>query len=485
MRFTRFWLAGSTLGMLLTSVALAQNADPTLRQPGTIQRTAFQYDDYLSWAPEAGPSASPSDKPAAPKAEAPAPAAAEPGSVAGCATACGSAFDPVCGNGCGGNGCGEKKCRWCACGKLAEPWKLPMPCALKCHDIVIGGWLSGGVYSNAYGDVSNGPLGFRNLSTGSADQLWLYGEKKVNTKDSVFDWGFRTDFLFGMDGPKTQAFGDQSWDFDWDSSRDYGSALPQAYVELGWNDLSVKAGRFYTPIGYEIIPATGRFFYSHSYTCFYAEPFTHTGMLGTYKMSDKMSASLGWVDGWDNGYANRNGASQVIGGLNWTPGERFTLAWYFTAGRNGNGTYGGANGDLYFNSIVATLKMTEKLTYVFQHDYGYNYDLPGDTTAEWYGINQYLLYKLNDCWSVGGRFEWFRDDDGARVTGDGLGRTIANPGNYYEVACGLNYKPHANVTIRPEIRYDTYEGPIVNQRPFDRGQATNQISGGFDVIFTY
>jgi len=394
--------------------------------------------------------------------------------------------DPTCGEaGCGGAGCRERTCRWCRCGTLADPWTLPLPCALRSRDITVNGWLSGGLFVNAYGDESNGPLGFRNMATGSADQAYIFGERKVDTSQSVFDWGFRADFLFGLDGPDTQAFGDQDWDFDWDSSRDYGSAMPQAYVEFGWNDLTIKGGRFFTPMGYEGVQATSRFFYSTSYMQYYAEPFTHTGALATYKFSDRLSGSAGWVSGWDGGWRNLNGASMALIGINWTPGERFSLAWYISAGRFGDGRYSGNNGDLFLSTLVATLKLTDRLTYVFQNDYAENDGLPRGAETEWYGINQYLLYKLNDCWSVGTRFEWFRDDDGVRVTSDGIARVLGNPGNYYEVTVGLNYKPHANITIRPEVRYDVYDGPIVADRPFNRGNSSSQWSGGFDMIFTF
>ena len=56
--------------------------------------------------------------------------------------------------------------------------------------------------------------------------------------------------------------------------------MPQAYAEVGYNDLTVKVGHFYTIIGYEVVPAPDNFFYSHAYTMQYGEPFTHTGMLG-------------------------------------------------------------------------------------------------------------------------------------------------------------------------------------------------------------
>jgi hypothetical protein len=76
------------------------------------------------------------------------------------------------------------------------------------------------------------------------------------------------------------------------------------------------------------------------------------------------------------------------------------------------------------------------------------------------------------------RFEWFRDDDGTRVVG--------NAGHYYGLTAGLNYRPHANVVIRPEIRGDWYDGPLTSGvAPFNEGRSTEQFSGGCDVIVTF
>jgi hypothetical protein len=141
--------------------------------------------------------------------------------------------------------------------------------------------------------------------------------------------------------------------------------------------------------------------------------------------------------------------------------------------------------------------VTDKWTYVLQHDNGWqdaSVAIPGagvaGQDAEWYGVNQYLFYTINDCWKAGVRAEWFRDDDGVRVAGvrptsqDGLdaGNTVATPGgyagNFYEISLGLNWTPHANLNIRPEIRYDWYDG-IGN--PFGDGNNQSQWVGGFDA----
>jgi hypothetical protein len=371
----------------------------------------------------------------------------------------------------------ENKCRWCQCGKLGDPWKLPQPCVLQEAGITASGWIQSGVMTNSHGAESNGPLGFNNLTDFNLHQLWFYLERKTDTEKNCIDWGGRVDYVFGVDGPDTQAFGDQSWDYGWNSSSRYGSAIPQLYLELAYGDWSIKGGHFYTPMGYEVVPATGNFFYSHSYEMYYAECFTHTGFLVTRKINDKLSVSGGWVDGWDSGFENRNSAGVFLGGATATLSEKATLAWVLTAGDWGNGAIANV-GDIYMNSIVYTYKLNDKWTYAFQHDLGSNTNNPnGD--AQWYGIGQYLLRKINDCWSAGGRIEWFRDEDGVRVV-------AGNAGSYYEATLGLNYKPHANFLLRPELRWDWYEGRVANDNhPFNDGRSDSQLAAGFDAIFTF
>ena len=43
--------------------------------------------------------------------------------------------------------------------------------------------------------------------------------------------------------------------------------------------------------------------------------------------------------------------------------------------------------------------------------------------ANWYGINQYLFYRINCRWTFGWRFEWFDDPQGYVVTGLRPGNT--------------------------------------------------------------
>ncbi|MCS7306667.1 MAG: porin [Thermoguttaceae bacterium] len=372
--------------------------------------------------------------------------------------------------------------RRCCNGSLPDPWTLfpKFDSGLK-----IGGWISAGVFGNAWGARSNGPIGMRDVGDAfTSDQNWLFIDKPADTSCKPFDWGFRFDILFGADAPDTRAFRNSqyTWDNAWISSDDgvYGSAIPQLYAVVAWNKLSVKIGHFFTPMGYEGVPVTGNFFYSHTYCHSFGEPFTHTGVLATYEVDKGFNVHAGWTTAWDTAFDNPQDGQLFLGGVDVPIGQRITFTWMVNGGRWGE-RWGVDLGDLYFHSFVVKFTMNERWTYVFQHDMGLLSNVGGQmSNGQWYGIAQYLVFKINDCWSLGGRFEWFRDDDGLVVPG---GLSLVGT-DYYALTLGLNWKPHANLAIRPEIRYDWANGRFVS-RPFNDGDDREQLSGGVDLIFTY
>ncbi len=463
----------------VTGLAVALAAGPAVAQ----QASGLQYPSGYVLVQSESPSVSPSDVvPVDAEVEVEdSDAACEP---AGCEpSCCDAACEPCCDPGCG-TCCGRNYC--CSpfgglmCCNLGEAWELPVPCGLRCMGIDWGGWISHGYYTNAYGADSNSPVAMRDVGDAyTLNQAWFYVEKALDTQKHGVDWGFRVDYVFGADGPDTQAFGSHpdAYDNRWDSSDDgvYGSALPQLYGEVGIGDLSVKFGHFYTIIGWEVVPATGNFFTSHAYTMYYGEPFTHTGVLASYAVDENVTVMGGWTQGWDTGFDNFGRGAAFLGGASVTLTDDITLIYATSIGDLGKDI---GNGNIFMNSICAEVTLTDKLTYVFQHDLGINSDVAGAEDSEWYGINQYLQYTINDCWAAGLRAEWFHDDDGARV---------GFAGDYFAVTAGVNWKPHANWTVRPEIRYDTFDGDRDGNGdlPFNDGSDAAQLSGGFDVITTF
>ena len=318
----------------------------------------------------------------------------------------------------------------CCC--IGEPWEL---FGESCCGINVGGWLQMGYHSNETPlSFDRGDGGAFNDVSGSlnAQQAWLYFEKSANSDCCGCDWGFRFDVVYGTDAQKTQAFGNgdaDSWDNDWDHGV-YGLAIPQLYGEIACGDLTIKAGHFFTSVGYEVIPATGNFFYSHSLTMFNAEPFTHTGVLATYSASDQLTLSGGWVAGWDTGFDSTDAGSMFLGGFSYSNCCDTTTLTYITT----FGDTGERGDDAYSHSLVLDVTLSDNLNYVLQSDY---VSIDG-TGEELFGVNQYLFYTCSDCLKYGLRYEWLEWDD------DDL----------YEAAIGINYRKCANLVIRPEVRWD-------------------------------
>ena len=106
--------------------------------------------------------------------------------------------------------------------------------------------------------------------------------------------------------------------------------MPQLYAETDYNDLRIKWGHFYTILGYEVIPAVGNFFYTHSYALQYGQPFTHTGMLASRSMNDNWTWNAGVVSGWNE--FDSAGRRQFLGGLTYTNPGTGSLAFSIVSG---------------------------------------------------------------------------------------------------------------------------------------------------------
>ena len=320
----------------------------------------------------------------------------------------------------------------------------------------IGGWVQQSTYTNSDGLFDKHPNGFRN------QQSWLYAEKKVDGKNG-FDLGGRVDFVYGTDAQDTQAFGNRFGKYDFSGRMTkgiYGFAIPQAYLEAAYKDVSVKGGHFYTPLGYEVVPATGNFFFSHAMTMYLSEPFTHTGALATYTGIEKLTLWGGYTLGWDTGFDQYKGGNNFVGGLSYAPWDWLSATDLLTAGDLG------WIGSGYTHSIVINTKPYENLSYVLLSDLTQIDN--GDGHYNTAGITNYLLYSIMDELGVGARAEWYRNQSV----------------DYYEVTAGFNIKPLPNLTLRPEGRYQWGPGSTESANN-PAGLPVNTGIFGMDVILSF
>ncbi len=379
-----------------------------------------------------------------------------------------------------------------------KPWSLPELSVLKELKIQQYGWLEQGATFNSLSPINrwNGPVFTNDRSNEyEMNQLWVGWERPVKTDGCGWDVGGRIDLMYGSDWRYGQCNGLET---NLDApNRLYGLILPQFYLEVGYNDLTVKMGHFAPSIGYEVVAAPGNFFYSHSYALGYSEPVLVTGFQCDYKVNQFWNVIAGLNEGF-NQFQDENGKFDFLGGVKWHNDERKVSVSLMTdIGPQVNALDPLGQNNQYEFTLVLRKQLNEKLSYAFEQVFGVTEENSDPQvfgqTAKWWGLDQYLFYTINPCWSAGTRVEFFRDQEGTRVGGLGSVGIVGWPaapgfaGTFTEVSLGLNWHPNPNVVVRPEARWDCYSGStnLQGQLPFGDGTRSSQFLFATDLIITF
>lgn len=383
---------------------------------------------------------------------------------------------------------------FCPKARGPQPWRIPQPCVLQNAGIALGGWLQQGITLNAQvpQDRFNGPVATNDRhAEWQMNQMWMFLNRPINNDGCGWDLGGRIDMIYGSDSRFGVNWGLENRINGLDQP--YGLVIPQMYAEVAYNDLSVKLGHFAGLLSYEQVPAVANFFYSHSYAMGMTEPLLVTGALANYNLTDQWSIQAGFHRGWMM-WEDLNNDCDFMGGVKWVSMDKATSISYSVSIGPQDPVVGDQN--RFASSLLIQRRLNKKLRYVLQHNLGFenNGDPRSNEDAEWYGLCQYLFYAMNKKWEAGLRLEWLRDDDGLFY---GAGNVPGNSrawnggpgfaGNWFEVSWGLNYRPCPNVVVRPELRYDWYDGirDVKGNLPFDDGNKTYQLTIATDLIITY
>ena len=421
---------------------------------------------------------------------------------------CSAPTMPAPASACGvAGGCGDTE-------GAPEPWKLTDLFTDDCgrNHLTDNGYKIGGSLAQSYtfnwqnpSNGWNGPVTWTDQANQyQLNQLWMFAEKTTDTSKSDWDIGGRVDLLYGTNARLATSTGLETPNLNGPGT--YGLAIPSLYAEVAYKKLKVKAGHFVSPVGYFTIDTSQNFFNTIPYTYQWGEPFTHTGVLASYQFSDNFVASSGYIQGWDN-FDGHNPHMGYMGTWAYTFQDKSSLAQaiFLTQEPNFNSQFT----QRYYQSVVYTKPFNDKLSYVGETDFGTQRDATiSGNRANWYGINQYMYYKVNDKWTWGANFEWWRDEEGYRVaqflpsnfasgiTGNPTGTNNLPGGyigNFYQITVGPRWYPKGtpNLFVRPNLRFDWFEGNInkdINPgglAPYDAGTKNNQGLFVTDVVWIF
>lgn len=366
------------------------------------------------------------------------------------------------------------------------------------------GWLDAGVTFNPAGpsdrqnfgrlfdDRSNEPL---------MNQFSLTAERALDPAATGFDWGFKTQMMYGSDARFTHSVGL----LDHPSEDYYQPDLVEAYLSmhapiLTDGGVDFKFGKVVTLEGAETIDPRTNVFYSHTYIFNFGIPFNYTGAMATIHATKWLDVYGGITRGVNTSLEDNNDSFAFQGGfgLNLMDGKLTALAITHL----GPETPHNNHDNRYLNDIVVSWKITDKLTYIT--DLNYIYD--EGAQASGYGGAQYLVYQVNDWLCAGIRGEVWRDADGFYVAqfannSDPLhalrGDTNWTPDprsvgggdtTYGAITIGASIKvpvpgPLAGLVIRPEVRLDAALNS--GSHPFNDSTDKSMLTVGVDAILTF
>jgi hypothetical protein len=241
--------------------------------------------------------------------------------------------------------------------------------------------------------------------------------------------------------------------------------------------ISLKAGKFITLLGYEVLKTWDSFNYniSNSIMFGYAIAFTHTGLLANIGLTDKFGIDIGVVNGWDAVVDNNDGKT-LLAGISIAPVEMFST--YIA------GTYGAEQDDNGKSkrgmvTMANTLTLNEMLTFALDLNWATESDLlprrdapTGLRSANWYGVAGYVVVNPTERLSLILRAEVFDDPDGVRA---GFQAPNFAPGvTVWEITPTIAYQVTDGLLARFEYRHDEADKPF-----FQKG---DRFQNGSDTI---
>ena len=318
-------------------------------------------------------------------------------------------------------------------------------------------------------------------------------EKEAKTGGALADAaGFRIKLNFGEDAEFTG--GSVSGD-----DVDFQEVYAQFIAPFG-NGIDLRMGRMNTLIGYEVIESPYNPNFSRSWLFGFGQPFTTTGIRGSYDFTDQVSFSIGVINDFRGNISDDNNTKGVESALFYSPTDWLGLTAYgfFSAnegGSGGQGASGNDDGRLLGGGII-DIQAMESTKIVLEAYYANQENAGGTGRAMLVGMDLRDISSMI-LLSSGASIFAVKYLKTPRVSppafGDGTKGGGGKPGScapgrggagqtLWETTYTLQYKPVPSLMTRLEYRYDKSD-----HKTFLKGNKAvdNQQTLALEVVYLF
>jgi len=223
-----------------------------------------------------------------------------------------------------------------------------------------------------------------------------------------------------------------------------GNALvQQGYLSMKFGTLTVDAGRFYTPAGFEVFDGNANWAYSKGLLFNFTVPTAHEGARVTIPVSDTVSLALTVANGsdlWTNDVGMSGSPYKTgIASLSYTKDATFAAVNVFASKDP-------ATTEDAFQVDAVASQGYGKVSVAVQADY-----VSLGSSSLW-GAGLWGKYALAEGGAeLVGRVEYVSDEDSLRLPTDAL---AAPAKDALGLTVGVNYPVGPNAALKAEVRYD-------------------------------
>jgi hypothetical protein len=236
--------------------------------------------------------------------------------------------------------------------------------------------------------------------------------------------------------------------------------------------LLLQLGLFLSPIGPESMAVKDNWTWSRS-NLFFALPYYHAGLRGSYELSHEWTATLAVYNGWNN-VVDDNEAKSVSSHLTYAVRDLFTAQLlYFGGVERPAGSPEGPYWRHLFDAW-AKVEILGRIALMAHANGGWEPNRFG--TSAWAGGALYARVQTSDWLALVLRVDRFWEDVGASASGRARplfwGPTDSGKSAVASITVTAEARPRDNFAVRLEYRHDEAESNLYFARrdPFDPGQ---------------
>jgi Putative beta-barrel porin-2, OmpL-like. bbp2 len=327
--------------------------------------------------------------------------------------------------------------------------------------------------------------GVNELRVYDYDEDYTFNMAEFSVKKDPSDrypFGFGLTVTAGRDAQKNHSLGifrdeDDAFPFRNTPPVDLQEANVSIRIPLG-SGLTVKAGKWASLLGYEVIESPSNLNFSRGYLFNFAGPFTHTGAVASYAPAEWLTLIAGVATGSDTTEDNNE---RPMGGLGivLTPVAGLSI---LTGALVGPEQTDNNRNQRWILDMVATYTGLPKTTLAVEITGGSEkneaslvaLDTRRDADAAWWGWALWGAYDFTERFRVALRQEYFKDADGART---GFGSKLS----LWSTTLTLQYKIWRGLVGRLEYRHDQADERVFRNR-YDKDHTLAPTSRSMDTI---